>query len=106
MSTPTSRKAEIIAPIGRCSALSCAVRVTSPRANPPRPATKRITVPVTNLGASIHPFSKKVNAAFQTAFTIQRKDYGMAYGLTDAANIVVGNDVEIELTILAEKQGK
>ena len=71
-----------------------------------RGVTKRITVPVTNLGASIHPFSKKVNAAFQTAFTIQRKDYGMAYGLTDAANIVVGNDVEIELTILAEKQGK
>ena len=68
--------------------------------------TKRITVPVTNLGASIHPRSQKVNAAFQTAFTIQRKDYGMTYGLTDAASVVVGNDVEIELTVLGEKQGK
>lgn len=71
-----------------------------------RGVTKRITVPVSNLGASIHPRSQKVNAAFQTAFTIQRKDYGMNYGLTDAANIVVGNEVDIELTILAEKQGK
>ena len=35
MSTPTSRSAVIIAPIGRCSALSCAVRVTSPLAKPP-----------------------------------------------------------------------
>ena len=32
-------------PIGRCSALSCAVTCTSPRANPASGATKRITVP-------------------------------------------------------------
>ena len=38
MSTPTSRRALIMVPIGRCSALSCAVRVTSPRAKPASPA--------------------------------------------------------------------
>ena len=37
MSTPTSRSALIIVPIGRCRALSWAVRVTSPRANPASP---------------------------------------------------------------------
>ena len=36
--------------------------------------------------------------------SVARKDFGMIYGLTDAANVVVGNEVEIELTILAEKQ--
>lgn len=66
--------------------------------------TKRITVPVTNLGATLNPRSKKVNAAFSATFTIARKEFGMVYGLTDAANVVVGDEVEISLTILAEKQ--
>jgi len=69
-----------------------------------RGVTKRITVPVTSLGATLNPRSQKVMAAWNGAFTIQRKDFGMAYGLTDAANVVVGNDVDIELNIIAEKQ--
>lgn len=69
-----------------------------------RGVTKRITVPVASLGATLNPRNQKVMAAWQTAFTIQRKDFGISYGLTDAANVVVGNDVDIDMTILAEKQ--
>ncbi len=69
-----------------------------------RGVTKRITVPVANLGASVHPRSKKAMVAFSAAFTVQRKDYGVSYGLADAGNVVVSNDVDIELTLLAEKQ--
>ena len=45
MSTPTSRRAEIMAPMGRCSALSWAVTSTSPRASPATGVTNRMTVP-------------------------------------------------------------
>lgn len=69
-----------------------------------RGITRRITVPVTSLGATLNPRSGKVMAAWQASFTIQRKDFGMAYGLSDAASVVVGNDVEIELNIIGEKQ--
>lgn len=68
-----------------------------------RGVTKRITVPVTSLGSSVHPMTKKTMAAFETSFTIARKDYGVSYGLADAANVVVGNEVDIHLTILANK---
>jgi len=69
-----------------------------------RGVTKRMTVPVIHLGTSLHPRTQKRMIAFQTAFTILRKDFGMTYGLTDAANLVVGNDVDVELTVLAEAQ--
>ncbi len=68
-----------------------------------RGVTKRITVPVTSLGATTHPMTKKTVAAFETSFTIARKDYGVSYGLADAANVVVGNEVDINLTIFANK---
>ena len=57
MSTPTSRRALIIVPMGRCRALSCAVRVTSPRAKPASPATNRITVPAWPQSTSVEPSS-------------------------------------------------
>ncbi len=68
-----------------------------------RGVTKRITVPVKSLGATINPRTKQTAVAFESAFTIARKDYGVSYGLADAGNVVVGNEVEILLTILANK---
>lgn len=68
-----------------------------------RGVTKRITVPVSSLGATINPRTKQTAVAFDATFTIARKDFGVSYGLADAANVVVGNEVEIQLTILANK---
>ncbi len=57
MSTPISRSALIIVPIGRCRAFSSAVRVTSPRDRPASGATNRITVPACPQSTTVSPVS-------------------------------------------------
>jgi len=65
--------------------------------------TKSITLPVTFLGEQ--KFMKGTKAGFETALTINRKDYGLNWNRAlEGGGVLVGEDVEIAINIEADLQ--
>jgi polyisoprenoid-binding protein YceI len=65
--------------------------------------TKPITLPVTFLGEQ--KFGKGTKAGFETALTINRKDYGLAWNRAiEGGGVLVGEEVEISINIEADLQ--
>ena len=66
--------------------------------------TKSITLPVTFLGEQ--KFMKGSKAGFETAVTINRKDYGLIWNRAlESGGVMVGEEVEIAINIEADLQG-
>ncbi len=65
--------------------------------------TKSITLPVTFLGEQ--KFMKGSKAGFETAVTINRKDYGLNWNRAlESGGVLVGEEVEISINIEADLQ--
>lgn len=65
--------------------------------------TKQITLPVTFLGEQ--KFGKGSKAGFETALTLNRKDYGLVWNRAiEGGSVLVGEDVEIAINIEADLQ--
>jgi polyisoprenoid-binding protein YceI len=65
--------------------------------------TKEITLPVQVLGSMKTPNGEK--AGFETAFTINRKDYGIVWNrVLDAGGSVLGDDVKVIISIEGNRQ--
>ena len=65
--------------------------------------TKQITLPVTFLGEQ--KFGKGTKAGFETALTINRKDYGLVWNrAVESGGVLVGEEVEIAINIEADLQ--
>ncbi len=65
--------------------------------------TKQITLPVTFLGEQ--KFGKGSKAGFETALTINRKDYGLVWNRAlESGGVLVGEEVEITINIEADLQ--
>ena len=65
--------------------------------------TKSITLPVTFLGEQ--KFMKGAKAGFETAVTINRKDYGLVWNRAlESGGVMVGEEVEISINIEADLQ--
>lgn len=65
--------------------------------------TKQVTIPVEILGTMKGPSGEK--AGFETAFTVNRKDYGVVWNrVLDAGGTVLGEDVKISIAIEADRQ--
>jgi polyisoprenoid-binding protein YceI len=65
--------------------------------------TKSITLPVSFLGEQ--KFGKGVKAGFETALTINRKDYGLNWNRAlESGGVLVGEEVEIAINIEADLQ--
>jgi polyisoprenoid-binding protein YceI len=61
--------------------------------------TRQVVLPVTYLGES------GPKAGFETAVTINRKDYGLNWNKTlETGGLMVGDDVEITINVEADKQ--
>ena len=57
------------------------------------------------LGQAMHPFSKKIAAAFRAEATINRRDFGVTWNAAmDTGGAYLGERVQISLTILAARQ--
>ena len=60
--------------------------------------TKRVTIPVTVLGSMKTPNGEK--GGFETAFTINRKDYGIVWNrVLDTGGSILGDDVKIAIDV-------
>lgn len=69
-----------------------------------RGVTKEITLPVTYLGTATDPWGK-LRAGFETAITINRKDYGLMWNAAlETGGFLVGDEVKISLSIQAVAQ--
>lgn len=64
--------------------------------------TKPITIPVEVLGTAKTPNGEK--AGFETAFTINRKDYGIEWNRVMDSGAVLGDDVKVTISIEANRQ--
>jgi len=65
--------------------------------------TKKVTVPVELLGTVKGPRGEK--AGFETAFKIDRKEYGITWNrVLDTGGAVLGDDVKISISIEADRQ--
>jgi polyisoprenoid-binding protein YceI len=65
--------------------------------------TKSITLPVTFLGEQ--KFMKGAKAGFETALTINRKDYGLVWNRAlEGGGVLVGEEVEIAINVEADLQ--
>lgn len=64
--------------------------------------TKSITIPVEVLGTAKTPNGEK--AGFETAFTINRKDYGIVWNRVMDSGAVLGDDVKVTISIEANRQ--
>lgn len=63
--------------------------------------TKQVTIPVDVLGTIKGPRGEK--AGFETAFTINRKEYGVIWNrVLDAGGTVLGEDVKVNIAIEAD----
>lgn len=70
-----------------------------------RGTTKKVTVPVDVLGVMKGPKSEK--AGFETAFTVNRQDYGVKWNrVLDAGGAVLGDDIKISIAIEADRQAE
>jgi len=57
------------------------------------------------LGQAMHPFSKKMSAAFRAETTIDRRDFGVTWNAAmDTGGAYLGERVQISLAILAARQ--
>jgi polyisoprenoid-binding protein YceI len=67
--------------------------------------TKKVTVPVEFLGSLKTPRGEK--AGFETAFKLDRKEYGIIWNRAlDAGGAVLGDDVKINISIEADRQAE
>jgi polyisoprenoid-binding protein YceI len=67
--------------------------------------TKKVTVPVDVLGSVKTPRGEK--AGFETAFKLDRKEYGITWNRAlDAGGAVLGDDVKINISIEADRQAE
>ena len=65
--------------------------------------TREVTIPVQVLGSMKTPNGEK--AGFETAFTINRKDYGIVWNrVLDAGGSVLGDDVKVSISIEGNRQ--
>lgn len=64
--------------------------------------TKPITIPVEVLGTVKTPNGEK--AGFESAFTINRKDYGIVWNRVLDAGSVLGDDVKVSISIEGNRQ--
>jgi polyisoprenoid-binding protein YceI len=68
-----------------------------------RGVTKRITLPVTYLGTARDPWGND-KAGFETAATLDRKDYGITWNkAVDNGGVILGDDVKIAINLEANK---
>ena len=67
--------------------------------------TKEVTIPITVLGTMKGPRGEK--AGFETAFTVNRKDYGIVWNrVLDAGGSILGDDVKVSIGIEADQQAE
>jgi len=67
--------------------------------------TKKVTVPVELLGSMKTPRGEK--AGFETAFKLDRKDYGITWNRpVDAGGVILGDEVKITVSIEADRQAE
>lgn len=67
--------------------------------------TKKVTVPVDVLGSVKTPRGEK--AGFETAFKLDRKEYGITWNRAlDAGGAVLGDDVKVTISIEADRQAQ
>lgn len=67
--------------------------------------TKKVTVPVDVLGSVKTPRGEK--AGFETAFKLDRKEYGITWNRAlDAGGAVLGDDVKITISVEADRQAE
>lgn len=67
--------------------------------------TKKVTVPVDVLGSVKTPRGEK--AGFETAFKLDRKEYGITWNRAlDAGGAVLGDDVKVSISIEADRQAE
>jgi polyisoprenoid-binding protein YceI len=65
--------------------------------------TRKVTVPVDILGSVKTPRGEK--AGFESAFKIDRKDYGITWNrMLDTGGAVLGDDVKIDISIESDRQ--
>jgi polyisoprenoid-binding protein YceI len=68
-----------------------------------RGVTKQITLPVTLLGEAKDPWGNE-KIGFETATTINRKDYGLNWSKTlDNGGMLVGDEVKVAIAVEANK---
>ena len=68
-----------------------------------RGVTKRITLPVTYLGTARDPWGND-KAGFETAITLDRKDYGIVWNTAvDNGGVILGDEVKIAVNLEANK---
>lgn len=66
-----------------------------------RGVTRKITLPVTFLGSAKDPWGN-VRAGFETATTLNRKEYGMNWNAAlDNGGVILGDDVKIAINLEA-----
>lgn len=69
-----------------------------------RGVSKKITLPVTYTGEVKDPWGN-VKAGFETATTLNRKDYGIVWNqAVDNGGVILGDDVQIEINLETQKQ--
>jgi polyisoprenoid-binding protein YceI len=70
-----------------------------------RGVTKTVTVPVDVLGSVKTPKGEK--AGFETAFKLDRKEYGIAWNrMLDTGGAILSDDVKIVISIEADRQAE
>ncbi|HEX6903492.1 MAG TPA: YceI family protein [Thermoanaerobaculia bacterium] len=69
-----------------------------------RGVSKKVTLPVTFTGEVKDPWGN-TKAGFETATTLNRKDYGIVWNkAVDNGGVILGDDVEIEINLETQKQ--
>ena len=69
-----------------------------------RDVTKRVTLPVSFLGKATDPWGAE-KLAFETAVTINRKDFGLNWNAAlETGGFLVGDDVKIDVSVQAAAQ--
>ena len=63
---------------------------------------RRITIPVELLGTFQTPAGEK--AGFETTFTVNRLDYGITWNRLLDAGAMLGDDVEVRISVEANRQ--
>jgi polyisoprenoid-binding protein YceI len=67
--------------------------------------TRPVVLDTRYLGQALHPFSKKVAAAFRAETAIDRRDFGVTWNAAvDTGAAYLGERVQVSLAILAQRQ--
>ena len=68
-----------------------------------RGVTKPVTLPVTLLGEGKDPWGNE-KLGFETAITLNRKDFGINWNKTlDSGGVLVGDEVKVQIAVEANK---